>query len=401
MNPTGCDTLVAVGTATTTGATVFGKNSDRPEEEVQNVVHVPARQHPEGAVVQCTHVNIPQVPETRAVFLSQPYWMWGAEMGANDAGVVIGNEAVWTKEPLRPTGLLGMDLLRLGLERAGTARAALDVITGLLERHGQGGACALGGHMEYHNSFLIADATEAWVLETADEWWIAERVTDGVRNISNGLSIRDAGTLRREGVVAHALARGYCATEAEFNFARCFSQGYSKKVSPRSREGRAQVLLDQLRGEVTPVAMMGVLRDHEGGLCMHGGFLSAGSQVSVLAPGHAVHWFTGTAPPCASAFLPYAFPADPSTPSTLAGLVADGPHSAVDAAWPWVRHRAWQAARADPTNTAEFVVLQDRETAVATRFEAPARVVDLGEEVRRANRALGIAREKILEPSRA
>lgn len=41
--------------------------------------------------------------------------MWGAEMGANDKGVVIGNEAVWTKmnSPAdKEEKLLGMDLLR-------------------------------------------------------------------------------------------------------------------------------------------------------------------------------------------------------------------------------------------------------------------------------------------------
>jgi secernin len=33
-----------------------------------------------------------------------------------------------------------MDLIRLGLERGGTAREALDVMTALPEQHGQGGS---------------------------------------------------------------------------------------------------------------------------------------------------------------------------------------------------------------------------------------------------------------------
>ena len=42
--------------------------------------------------------------------------MWGAEIGANEMGVAIGNEAVWNKlldvETDLVPRLLGMDLLR-------------------------------------------------------------------------------------------------------------------------------------------------------------------------------------------------------------------------------------------------------------------------------------------------
>ena len=80
---------------------------------------------------------------------------------------------------------------RLGLERGKTAKEALEVITSLLEEFGQGGPCSdiVPEHV-YHNSFLIADPNEAWVLETARNLWVAQKITKGVRNISNCMSIQ-------------------------------------------------------------------------------------------------------------------------------------------------------------------------------------------------------------------
>ena len=80
---------------------------------------------------------------------------------------------------------------RLGLERGKTAKEALEVITSLLEEFGQGGPCSdiVPEHV-YHNSFLIVDPNEAWVLETARNLWVAQKITNGVRNISNCMSIQ-------------------------------------------------------------------------------------------------------------------------------------------------------------------------------------------------------------------
>lgn len=229
QHPVSCDTFVAFPPVAPPGTAMFGKNSDRPAGEGQSIRRYPAQDYSadddDSTTLDCTYLKIPQAPHTYAVLLSQIDWMWGAEMGANECGVVIGNEAVWTVEPdeMEAPSLLGMDLVRLGLERGATAREALDSITQLLETHGQGGACAQNDpSFTYHNSFLIAAAHEAYVLETAGRHWVAERITIGTRNISNGLTIRTKYDLHSTDLHQHAAQRGLWDGKGELDFAQVF-----------------------------------------------------------------------------------------------------------------------------------------------------------------------------------
>ena len=105
-----CDTFVAVGfpinckkkesaiSSPLPSVTVFGKNSDRPNDERHEVVYHPRRNHKEGSNLKCQYIVIPQVKTTQAVVLSRPSWLWGCEMGANEWGLCAGNEAVWSRE---------------------------------------------------------------------------------------------------------------------------------------------------------------------------------------------------------------------------------------------------------------------------------------------------------------
>jgi dipeptidase len=257
-----CDTFVALPNVTQDGSMIFGKNSDREVSELQLLEYHPACGHDPGEEADCTYISIPEVEETNAILISRPFWMWGAEIGANSKGLVIGNEAVWTKMPMQKEGgLTGMDLLRLALERRSTARGALDTITELIGKYGQGGN---GGYRKdsfyYHNSFLIADPKEAWVLETAGHLWVAKKVEDYYA-ISNGLTIGSDFDLMHEDLIYYALEKGWVKKKSDFNFANCYSDKFYTTFSAcKMRKDRASQLLRQNSYRVQDA--FNHLRDH-------------------------------------------------------------------------------------------------------------------------------------------
>src|SRR6185295_5699753 len=173
-----CDTWVALRDVTLSQNVILDKNSDRPIFDCQPLVFHPRKEWPANSHIQTEYIELPQTDVTYAHLGSSPYWCWGYEEGINEYGVVIGNEAIFTKtfsaaaelsrqghDPA--LGLLGMDLVRLALERCRSALSAVELIGRLVEQYGQFGSGvptrdhAQGG---YDNSFLIADPTEAWVL---------------------------------------------------------------------------------------------------------------------------------------------------------------------------------------------------------------------------------------------
>ena len=154
-----CDTCGIGPELTGSGISIFGKNSDREADETQLVLSVPSKNYPSKEDLQCTYIAIPQARSTFAMILSKPFWMWGAEMGVNEKGVVIGNEALFTKiKPEKTPGLIGMDLLRLALERSANAGEAAQMIIELLKKYGQAGPCGYRDKkFSYMNSFIIMD----------------------------------------------------------------------------------------------------------------------------------------------------------------------------------------------------------------------------------------------------
>ena len=318
-----CDTLVALAASTARGATLFAKNSDRERNEAQGLEMSPRRTG--GGPLKLTYLTIPDAETTHACLLSRPFWMWGAEMGANACGVIIGNEAVHAKTPAQRTpALTGMDLVRLGLERAASAAEAVEVITSLLEQYGQGGDCGHLGRFYYNNGFIVADPAEAFVLETAGRWWAVERVADH-RALSNAYSIGRTYDAVSDDLATHAREAGWADARGRFDVAGQLLDPDRDAVSfGRGRCARGTALLAHAAPALTPRGMMAILRDHGDDpdwtpantrgrtICMHAAegprrSQSVASMVSELRPGGAVHWVTGTSAPCTSLFKPLIF----------------------------------------------------------------------------------------------
>jgi dipeptidase len=261
------------------------------------------------------------------------------------------------------------------LERGATAAHAVELMTTLLERHGQGGDCGHLHRFYYNNSFIVADPREAYVLETVGRWWVVKRV-EGARALSNALSIGADFDACSQGLAEQARTQGWADDKGRFDFAgRLLDEARDAVTCGRARCARGQALLDAKRGRLGAGDMMAILRDHGAAadgdptwtpeqtigrtICMHAGeglrrSQSVGSMVSELVNGRAVHWVTASSAPCLGIFKPVLFET---------GLPDQGPiptdHG--DEASRWWRHELMHRAALDDYSDAiaEFAVTRD------------------------------------------
>jgi dipeptidase len=291
-----CDSVVATGAATATHETLYGKNSDRKPGECQPFVQIVEAWHPPRATVRCTHVEIPQVPETYRVMGHSPWWVWGFEHGVNEHAVAIGNHTIFAHEPVEETpGLIGMDLVRLGLERGRSAREALEVVATLIETHGQGGSALAPGAGGYHNSFVLADPVEAWQLEAVNRRWVARRVT--CASVSNHMSIGADWEIASRDFEAYSRYEGVWTESDRIDAAAAWRDRRIPDHISEGRCGRAAALLAEGAGHLDVAAFQRILRDHGAGGAV---WRDAGAGVdeerlfTLCAHSEPVHWTTAS-----------------------------------------------------------------------------------------------------------
>ena len=309
-----CDSFVALPDTTLTGSVLAAKNADCEINEAQAVMRLPRRSYPDGAMLRTTHIIMPQARQTHEVIVDKSFWTWGGEIGINEHGLAVGNEAIFSNAAEPGDGLITGDLLRLMLERAENCSEALEVFGEALSRHGQGGNCELRGNSHFDSSYLVSDRHTAFVIETAGREWAAREVK-GVGAISNAMTIGQDWQ--------------HCTCAATDSQRIDFTERFENKdkVAAVGAHQRRQTAYDWLKsreGSIDLRVMASLLRQHPEGydpaegdvctnICMHAGphpnrlWQACGAMIMDAGPEGAMTWVTATSGTCVSMFKPLYF----------------------------------------------------------------------------------------------
>jgi hypothetical protein len=253
----GCDMLVALGSATVQGHTLFGLNWFDTSRQRLRLRSLPASYHSPDETIQTRHAELPQVRHTGAVLGIQPENNWGLVFGCNEPGVAIG-VANWRSQLVGSApGLTGTELTRLALERSHSARHAAEVLTDLIARHGQGDPST-----EAPDSvFLIADAHEACVLEVAGNCW-------ALLECPESRAVSDAGLIRQDwqrlspGLADRAIQSGWWHDDGtKLDFVGSLGGGAADPWSLK-RWSKATLALAQHQGTLDVYALRRLLAEH-------------------------------------------------------------------------------------------------------------------------------------------
>ena len=220
-----CTSLIAGRGATDNGSTMITYAADSHVlygelYEKQGGTHAPGTMRP--IVDWDTHELRGEIPEAPVTY--------NRIGNMNEHGVTIG-ESTWACRPeLEGSGMIDYgSLIFIALERAKTAREAVDIMTDLAEKYGYGSE---------GESFSIADPDEVWFLEMVGKGkddpgavWVARRVPDNaIAGHANHSRIHTfplddkENTLYSDDVISFARRMGYYdGKDSDFDFSRAYA----------------------------------------------------------------------------------------------------------------------------------------------------------------------------------
>lgn len=224
-----CTNLLITPGASADGSAMVSYSADS-HTRYGTLVHFPAATYPKGTMVKIYEWGkdrylgeIPQVEKTYAVIGNM-----------NEHQLIIG-ESTWggVESQFDPAGILDYgSLIYLALQRAKTAREAIEVITTLADKY---------GYASTGESISIADTKEVWILEMIGRApkmvngtntnkglvWVAVRLPDGTISAhANQARITTfplndpENCLYSKDVISHAREQGlYKGSDKDFSFA--------------------------------------------------------------------------------------------------------------------------------------------------------------------------------------
>lgn len=280
--------LISAG-ASADGSTMITYSADS-HEFYGELYYRPAGKHAPGTMIEIhewdTGKYLGKIPQAR-----ETYSVVG---NMNEHQVTIGESTWGGREELRdPEGILDYGSLKyIALQRAKTAREAIEVMTELVDEY---------GYYSSGESFSIGDPEEVWIMDLIGKGpeekgavWVARKVPDGyISGHANAARIRQfplddpENTLYAPDVISFAREQGWFEGEdEEFDFAATYDpDSYGsrrfcdarvwcmyKRAAPSGDHGRDWVMGDPeadpvplwIRPEkkLTVADVMGFMRDH-------------------------------------------------------------------------------------------------------------------------------------------
>lgn len=234
-----CTSLLAGKAATADGSTMITYNADSYVLYGELYMQ-PAADYSAGTMVDVyewdTQKYLGQIEQVEHTY---------ATVGNMNEHQLAIAESTWSSRPelLDTTAIVDYgSLIYLTLQRARTAREAIEVMTGLVERY---------GYRSTGESFSIADPNEIWVLEMVSKGmkekgavWVAIRIPDDcISGHANQSRIHQIpfsdkeNCMYSEDVVSFAREMGYFeGDDSEFSFSNAYAE--SDYLSYRGCDGR-------------------------------------------------------------------------------------------------------------------------------------------------------------------
>ncbi len=230
-----CFTVIVGRDASVDGSVLLGHNEQNRGKRIINFRKIPQMEYESGSMIALKNGGkIPQVEKTGSFLWTESPGLEFSDSYLNEWGVAIVSDSCPTKEDEFGKlvergdvvdGGVGYMLIRIAAARARSAREAMEIICGLIERF---------GYSASGRSISIADQNEAWVLSiVAGKHWIAERVPDdGIVLVPNvhiigpeAILTDHNNVLHSKGLVEYATSRGWYNPDSGklFSFREAFN----------------------------------------------------------------------------------------------------------------------------------------------------------------------------------